>query len=93
MQSQLKLYMTWQYEPAPDLDQPLAERLRRTQHLTGENMPKPPSTTLPALRRARVDFSSVRHFPDLPRRVNPSNLRSIKNDPHDADLVFEEESR
>lgn len=29
MQTPIALYMNWQYEPAADLDQPLAERLRR----------------------------------------------------------------
>lgn len=42
MQSQPKLYMTWQYEPAPDLDQPLAERLRR--------FPREPDFTVYVLR-------------------------------------------
>ena len=42
MFSQPKLYMTWQYEPAPDLDQPLAERLRR--------FPREPDLTIYGLR-------------------------------------------
>jgi 1-acyl-sn-glycerol-3-phosphate acyltransferase len=42
VQSQPKLYMTWQYEPAPDLDQPLAERLRR--------FPREPDLTIYGLR-------------------------------------------
>jgi len=42
VQNQPKLYMTWQYEPAPDLDQPLAERLRR--------FPREPDLTVYSLR-------------------------------------------
>ena len=37
-----EFYMTWQYEPAPDLDQPLAERLRR--------FPREPDLTIYGLR-------------------------------------------
>lgn len=42
MQNQPTLYMTWRYEPASDLDQPIAERLRR--------FPREPDLTVYALR-------------------------------------------
>lgn len=48
MQSQPKLYMTWQYEPAPDLAQPLAERLRR--------FPREPDLTIYGLRSLAALF-------------------------------------
>lgn len=68
MQAQTTFYMSWQYEPAADLDQPLAERLRR--------FPREPDMTVYGLRSLaamtvrgwlrfyhRLEISGLEHLP------------------------------